>query len=619
MITATYSPDDNKLRLYSTARLDPETCDEVKAAGFIWAPKQQLWVAPTWTPAREDLLLELAGQIDDEDTSLVERAEQRADRFDDYADRRTADAGAARAAVAAIADNIPLGQPILVGHHSERRARKDAERIQAGMRRAVRLWETAGYWQARAEGAIRAAKYKERPDVRARRIKALEAEQRRQQRAKDKAEEGLKLWEGVAGLDNEPDAQLTRARRIAGCTEAGHLYAIRQDHSPANWWSAYDVLQPDDKRYARCPAWTVAQVLDAARDHYPRVMAHCDRWLAHIANRLAYERAMLAEAGGTAADQVRPEPGGGCQCWCSPPGPHGWSTIRKVNRTSVTVEDNWRNGGKNFTRTIPFDKLRAVMSAAEVAESRAAGRLRDTGDGIGFVLLDQVQVAHTPGQPDSEPTDIAAMRTTLRDGIKVAAVPSLFPTPPDLAARMVELADIQPGHQVLEPSAGTGNLVRAIVDGEPRCEVCAIEVNPELAERLRQNFPLGRVAIRNDDFLAYALPPGDPVSLFDRVVMNPPFDHGADIKHIRHALTFLKPGGRLVALCANGPRQRAAFLPIANKAEGLPADTFADQGTGVSALLLVIDARKAPAASPPVASFTATPRPPRRIEQPTLF
>jgi hypothetical protein len=41
--TATYSPEDNKLRLYSTTRLDSETYARVKAAGFIWAPKQDLF------------------------------------------------------------------------------------------------------------------------------------------------------------------------------------------------------------------------------------------------------------------------------------------------------------------------------------------------------------------------------------------------------------------------------------------------------------------------------------------------------------------------------------------------------------------------------------------------
>lgn len=80
-LSATYSPDDNKLRLYSMSRLDRETYERVKAAGFSWAPKQGFFVAPMWTPGRADLLLALCGEIGDEDTTLVERAEDRADRF----------------------------------------------------------------------------------------------------------------------------------------------------------------------------------------------------------------------------------------------------------------------------------------------------------------------------------------------------------------------------------------------------------------------------------------------------------------------------------------------------------------------------------------------------------
>ena len=39
----------------------------MKAAGFVWAPKQELFVAPKWTPAREDLAMELAGEIEAEE------------------------------------------------------------------------------------------------------------------------------------------------------------------------------------------------------------------------------------------------------------------------------------------------------------------------------------------------------------------------------------------------------------------------------------------------------------------------------------------------------------------------------------------------------------------------
>ncbi|MEM1154185.1 MAG: DUF3560 domain-containing protein, partial [Pseudomonadota bacterium] len=59
-IDATYSAEDNKLRLYASERLDEALYARVKAAGFRWAPKQNLFVAPAWSPEREDLCIELA-------------------------------------------------------------------------------------------------------------------------------------------------------------------------------------------------------------------------------------------------------------------------------------------------------------------------------------------------------------------------------------------------------------------------------------------------------------------------------------------------------------------------------------------------------------------------------
>lgn len=55
------------------------------------------------------------------------------ERRDEWAAGRRTKQDAAFGRVASIADNIPLGQPILVGHHSEKRARRDQERITAGM------------------------------------------------------------------------------------------------------------------------------------------------------------------------------------------------------------------------------------------------------------------------------------------------------------------------------------------------------------------------------------------------------------------------------------------------------------------------------------------------------
>ena len=161
----------------------------------------------------------------------------------------------------------------------------------------------------------------------------------------------------------------------------------------------------------------------------------------------------------------------------------------------------------------------------------------------------------------------------------IVTAPQLFVTPTDLAARVATLADLAPGQRVLEPSAGTGALLDHIPEG---CEVIAVEINPTLGGRLDAS----KRAVIIGDFLQC----NGCLGTFDRVLMNPPFINGADIAHIEHARSMLNPGGRLVAICADGPRQRAALQPLADSWESLPAGTFKDAGTMVNAALLVITA-----------------------------
>ena len=66
-----------------------------------------------------------------------ERRLRRAERRDDWADGRRRKARAAESTADAIASGIPMGQPILVGHHSEKRHRRDADRITKSMDRMV--------------------------------------------------------------------------------------------------------------------------------------------------------------------------------------------------------------------------------------------------------------------------------------------------------------------------------------------------------------------------------------------------------------------------------------------------------------------------------------------------
>ncbi len=568
---ATYSPDDNKLRLYPTERLPRDLYERVRAVGFIWAPKQELFVAPAWTPEREDLAIELAGAVGDEDTTLADRAEDRAERFEGYSERRAADALRAKDSVDALADAIPFGQPILVGHHSERHARRDAEKIESGMRRAVKLWDTSTYWTDRARGAVQHAKYKELPAVRARRIKGIESDRRKMQQRIATAQRGIAAWSAVDSLDS--------ARIVAN---HWRMTVIRSDGQSSSF-SAWDVLRPDGERYAACPSWPFEQVKAHALERIPVAIEHAQRWIAHYDNRLAYERAMLDESGGTVADRTKPEVGGAVQCWASPRG--GWSLIKKVNRVTVSLLDNWGNGGRDFKRNIEFDKLGSVMSKAEVDAARAAGRLVDE-TARGFYLIspsDQQPIEPVPADPDpiKPSADFDAMRSSLRAGVRVITAPQLFPTPATLAARVVELANVRPGHSVLEPSAGTGALLNALPTIRPGGFVVAVEINHQLAEMLR---PIAD-SVRCSDFLTL----GDDLGTFDRIVMNPPFEAASDIRHVLHALKFLKPGGRLVSIVAAGPRQREKLAPLGQWID-LPDDSFAVAGTNVRTAVIVIDA-----------------------------
>ena len=173
----------------------------------------------------------------------------------------------------------------------------------------------------------------------------------------------------------------------------------------------------------------------------------------------------------------------------------------------------------------------------------------------------------------------------------MVSAPQLFPTPAPLAARMVELADIWGLQRVLEPSAGTGNILERLV-GKTAKAVVAVEINFNLAHDLAKRWP--GVDVRRTDFLTCN---GD-LGTFDRIVMNPPFERGSDIEHILHAVKFLNPGGRLVAICANGPKQREALEPLCAEWHDLEPGTFKESGTMVNTALILMTKQPPPKNEP---------------------
>jgi 16S rRNA G1207 methylase RsmC len=148
---------------------------------------------------------------------------------------------------------------------------------------------------------------------------------------------------------------------------------------------------------------------------------------------------------------------------------------------------------------------------------------------------------------------------------------------------------------VLEPSAGRGALAVA-------ANSAAVGVMVDMHELLPGNH---RALIELKLPLSGVSEPGDflqvePKPIYDRVLMNPPFDKKrSDIHHVVHALKFLKPGGRLVAIMPSGVTFRddaltRDFREIVEQRGGsietLPEASFKQAGTMVNTVLVVIPA-----------------------------
>lgn len=196
---AIYNADDDTLRWTPGAHLDANEYARTRETGFRWWRRSEAWVA-TWTPEREDFLLEFVQEIEHE--ADPDDPDARLTRFAGRAAAAEGRAGERRQA--ASAGLPPMGEPIKVGHHSEGRHRRAIERSEQNMRKAVEEGRKAEYWQRRAAGVERRARQKSDPRVVRGRIEKLEATLRRMQRSLAALEaapptpERQDSWEGNA-------------------------------------------------------------------------------------------------------------------------------------------------------------------------------------------------------------------------------------------------------------------------------------------------------------------------------------------------------------------------------------------------------------------------------------
>lgn len=98
---------------------------------------------------------------------------------------------------------------------------------------------------------------------------------------------------------------------------------------------------------------------------------------------------------------------------------------------------------------------------------------------------------------------------------------------------------IPDGSLILEPSAGSGNLVEGILRINKNVTIHCSELNKELREELINK---GFTVIGND-FLKI-----EPNPIYDFVFACPTYKNNIDIEHIMHMYEFVKPGGKLISL-----------------------------------------------------------------------
>ena len=195
-----------------------------------------------------------------------------------------------------------------------------------------------------------------------------------------------------------------------------------------------------------------------------------------------------------------------------------------------------------------------------------------------------------------------------------------YPTPPALAAELLSGLKIEyTGGPILEPSAGSGDLARAIEkaagirynsDGtrndyhntNNKYRLDALQLDCiEQSAALRATLKQGGFRVIHDDFLTFT-----PRAHYKAIIMNPPFSEGA--RHLLHALHIMERGGEVRCIlnaetirnpCTNERKELAALLNKYNARitykQG--AFTHAARKTSVEVALVAVTIPPAPPVS----------------------
>ena len=164
-----------------------------------------------------------------------------------------------------------------------------------------------------------------------------------------------------------------------------------------------------------------------------------------------------------------------------------------------------------------------------------------------------------------------------RTGTDVSKDLQYYPTPAAVVRSVMSNLSVK-GDRVLEPSCGCGRFMDALRTAGAQVIGCEYD-----AGRAAICEAKGHRVMRSN-FLETV-----PTADFDQVVMNPPFAGRHYAKHVRHALRFLKPGGKLTAILPITARHDHGELDDLNpRWSDLPVGSFSESGTNINTTVATI-------------------------------
>ena len=155
-----------------------------------------------------------------------------------------------------------------------------------------------------------------------------------------------------------------------------------------------------------------------------------------------------------------------------------------------------------------------------------------------------------------------------------------YRTPKAVIERILSNERLSAGSLVLEPSCGDGAILDELA--KRGMKAAGIEVD---AGRAQQSRAKGH-SVMIGNFLSV-----EPNPIYDAVVMNPPFVGKHYVKHVEHALKFLKDGGQLITILPASAWYEHKLLK--GRWQDLPIASFRESGTNVSTGYLVIRKQEA--------------------------